>query len=100
MESGARLGVSSRGLGTLKANSQGILEVQKDFRLAAGADIVADPSAPDAWVNGIMENAEWVMDPSGNWRQVAEIVEAVQKMGRKEIEEKALGLFKAYMRKL
>jgi hypothetical protein len=100
MESGARLGVSSRGLGTLKPNSQGILEVQKDFRLAAGADIVADPSAPDAWVNGIMENQEWVLDPSGNWREVATIVESVKKMTKAEIEEQAVALFQAYMRKL
>lgn len=57
---GAQLGVSSRGMGTLKANKQGVQEVQKDFYLATAADIVADPSAPDAFVNGIMEGKEWV----------------------------------------
>ena len=63
IESGARLGVSSRGLGSLKLNKEGINEVQDDFRLATAADIVADPSAPDAWVNGIMEGVEfWYTD--------------------------------------
>jgi len=57
---GAQLGVSSRGMGTLKMNSQGINEVQNDFHIATAADIVADPSAPDAFVNGIMESKEWV----------------------------------------
>lgn len=59
---GATLGVSSRGMGTLKANKDGVQEVQKDFYLATAADIVADPSAPDAFVNGIMEGVEWVWD--------------------------------------
>jgi len=57
---GAQLGVSSRGMGTLKANKKGIQEVQGDFYLATAADIVADPSAPDAFVNGIMEGKEWI----------------------------------------
>lgn len=56
---GAALGVSSRGLGSLKPVN-GVMEVQQDFRLATAADIVADPSAPDAFVNGIMEGVEWV----------------------------------------
>ncbi len=59
---GAKLGVSSRGMGTLKPNKDGVNEVQKDFYLATAADIVADPSAPDAFVNGIMESVEWVWD--------------------------------------
>jgi len=58
---GAQLGVSSRGLGSLKERN-GINEVQDDFMLATAADIVADPSAPDAFVNGIMEGKEWVWD--------------------------------------
>jgi hypothetical protein len=59
LKGGVQLGVSSRGLGTIKENSQGILEVQSDFHLATAADVVADPSAPGAFVNGIMENKEW-----------------------------------------
>ena len=59
IEEGACLGVSSRGMGSLKKNSEGINEVQKDFILSA-VDIVADPSAPDAFVDGIMEGREWI----------------------------------------
>lgn len=62
MESGGQLGVSSRGMGSLKENKNGIMEVQDDFYLATAADIVADPSAPDAFVHGIMEGVEWIWD--------------------------------------
>lgn len=62
MDEGATLGVSSRGMGSLKQGKDGSSEVQGDFYLATAADIVADPSAPDAFVNGIMENKEWVWD--------------------------------------
>ena len=57
---GASLGVSSRGMGSVTQNKQGIMEVQGDFYLATAADIVADPSAPEAFVQGIMEGVEWV----------------------------------------
>lgn len=59
---GVKLGVSSRGMGSLKLNKEGINEVQDDFYLATAADIVADPSAPDAFVNGIMEGVEWIWE--------------------------------------
>jgi len=59
IESGAQLGVSTRGMGSLKLNREGVNEVQDDFHLATAADIVADPSAPDAFVNGIMEGVEY-----------------------------------------
>jgi hypothetical protein len=62
IESGGQLGVSSRGMGSLKENKSGIMEVQDDFYLATAADIVADPSAPDAFVQGIMEGVEWIWD--------------------------------------
>jgi hypothetical protein len=77
VEMGANLGVSSRGTGTLK-NVQGINEVQNDFRLATAADIVTDPSAPDAFVNGIMESVDWVWQEGLGWaaRQVVEAVKA------------------------
>ena len=61
VKEGANLGVSSRGLGTLKPNN-GMMEVQEDFRLATAADIVSDPSAPDAFVQGIMEGVEWIWE--------------------------------------
>jgi hypothetical protein len=59
---GASLGISSRGMGSIKENKNGIMEVQADFHLATAGDIVADPSAPDAFVRGIMEGVEWVWD--------------------------------------
>lgn len=62
MDEGATLGVSSRGMGSLKQGRSGAQEVQDDFYLATAADIVADPSAPDAFVSGIMENKEWIWD--------------------------------------
>ena len=60
MDEGAQLGVSSRGMGSVKQTKGGVGEVQSDFYLATAADIVADPSAPDAFVQGIMEGKEWV----------------------------------------
>jgi hypothetical protein len=70
LESGVRLGVSSRGMGSLKATKTGIMEVQNDFRLATAADIVADPSAPEAFVNGILEGVEFFYDASRDaWHQ-------------------------------
>jgi len=62
IDEGAKLGVSSRGMGSLKPVQDGLQEVQSDFYLATAADIVADPSAPDAFVSGIMEGKEWVWD--------------------------------------
>jgi Kyanoviridae head maturation protease len=97
MESGGRLGVSSRGLGTLKQNSQGIMEVQGDFRLAAAADIVADPSAPNAFVKGIMEGVEFVRDEAG-WRAVEVVKEEARRMTRRKLEEESLRLFRDFLR--
>ena len=62
IKEGAKLGVSSRGLGSMVKRKDGVMEVQKDFMLATPADIVADPSAPDAFVQGVMEGVEWVWD--------------------------------------
>jgi len=67
IDEGASLGVSSRGLGSLKERN-GVNEVQEDFMLATAADIVADPSAPDAYVQGIMENKEWTF-VNGIWQE-------------------------------
>lgn len=103
MECGGKLGVSSRGMGTLKVNKDGINEVQNDFRLATAADIVADPSAPDAWVNGIMESVDWFYDESYGWKGVEiaeETKKVIKKLSIQEIEERKLQLFENYMRKI
>jgi len=62
LKDGVTLGVSSRGIGSLRENTKGYKEVGEDFMLATAADIVADPSAPDAFVQGIMEGKEWIWD--------------------------------------
>lgn len=103
MSSGAKLGVSSRGLGSLKPNSEGIMEVQNDFRLATAADIVSDPSAPGAFVNGIMENVEWIYDPiKGTWleEKVNDIKNQIHKMSKRELEERTLSLFENHIKAL
>tara|TARA_Y100001963_G_scaffold156636_1_gene250743 strand:- start:4704 stop:5354 length:651 start_codon:yes stop_codon:yes gene_type:complete len=100
IDEGAKLGVSSRGMGTLKQNDEGVNEVQKDFMLAA-VDIVADPSAPNAFVNGIMEGAEWVWD-NGILveRQVSEYKREIEEASKQDLEEKALKIFGDFISKL
>jgi len=103
LKSGSNLGVSSRGLGSLKPNKQGIMEVQEDFHLATAADIVADPSAPDAFVKGIMENVDWVFDPVKNtWHEerLHEMKKSIRKMTMNQIEENQLGIFESYIKSL
>ena len=103
LASGACLGVSSRGLGTLKENSSGIMEVQNDFRLSTAADIVADPSAPNAFVKGVKENADWIYDASTDtWYQekLHETKKALNKMSKSKLEESKLRLFESFINKL
>ena len=75
LDEGVMLGVSSRGVGSLKEDRNGVRVVGEDFQLATAADIVADPSAPDAFVNGIMEGKEWVWDGGMLREQLAERTE-------------------------
>ena len=99
IESGAQLGVSTRGMGSLKANGQGINEVQDDFFLATAADIVADPSAPEAFVNGIMEGVEWIWENNMLVAQKAKMqVEAAVKS--RDLEEKKLQIFEKFISSL
>ena len=99
MDEGAKLGVSSRGMGTLK-EKDGVNQVQKDFMLSA-VDIVADPSAPDAFVNGIMEGKQWVWD-NGLMKEV--VIDSYQKMIRSassaELNEAKLNAFKDFLSRL
>lgn len=101
LESGASLGVSTRGVGSLKPHN-GYQLVQDDFKLATAADIVADPSAPDAFVQGIMENVEWFYDGK-NWKMAEashQTKQVLKKLSQREIEDKALELFENYISKL
>lgn len=100
IEGGAQLGVSSRGMGSLK-NVNGVNIVQPDFYLATAADIVADPSAPGAFVQGIMEGKEWVM-VNGIWteQQFEEAKTQIRQASRKEIEAVSLQIFENLLKKL
>ena len=100
IDEGASLGVSSRGLGTLKEKN-GINEVQDDFVLSTAADIVADPSAPDAFVRGIMEHKEWVM-VEGAWmeQEIDAAVRRIKRAGSRELEEEKMAVFSSFMNKL
>jgi hypothetical protein len=100
IKEGASLGVSSRGMGSLKSKN-GINEVQKDFYLATAADIVADPSAPDAFVQGIMEGVDWIMD-GGKWVQsfVEKSQYEIKKSRKSELETTKLRIFEDFLKKI
>jgi hypothetical protein len=101
--SGANLGSSSRGLGSMKPNKQGVMVVQNDFKLATAADIVADPSAPDAFVKGVMENVDWIYDAStDSWYQekLHETRTTLRKMRMDDIEHLKLGIFEGFIASL
>ena len=101
MQEGAQLGVSSRGMGSLKENKDGVMEVQDDFYLATAADIVADPSAPGAFVQGIMENKEWLF-VEGKFVEshIDHAKQQIRKAPRRDIESVGLQLFENFLRKL
>ena len=99
IEEGVRLGVSSRGIGSLKMTREGVNVVGDDFMLATAADIVADPSAPDAFVEGIMEGKEWVWDggilrekyAEKTYKQINTLVD------QKKLDEQKLSLFSDFL---
>ena len=99
LEEGVRLGVSSRGLGSLKERN-GINEVQDDFHLAT-VDIVADPSAPDAFIQGIMESAEWILD-NGVWKpiQIEQAQQAIRKASKADLSTVKLQVFESFLRSI
>ena len=102
IEEGVKLGVSSRGIGSLKMTREGVNVVGDDFMLATAADIVADPSAPDAFVEGIMEGKEWVWDggilrekfAEKTYKQINTLVD------QKQLDEHKLDLFNTFLSNL
>jgi len=101
IDSGVNLGVSSRGMGSLTQTKEGYNLVQDDFRLATAADIVADPSAPGAFVNGIMENKEWLfVDGRFVEADIDSAKKQIKQASRKDLERVALNLFENFIRKL
>ena len=100
IEGGAQIGVSSRGMGSLK-NVNGINVVQDDFHLATAADIVADPSAPNAFVQGIMEGKEWML-VNGIWteQQYSQSKKMIQEASRSDIEKVSLNIWSNFLKNL
>ena len=100
---GARLGVSSRGMGSLKASSgnSNTQEVQSDFQLATAADIVADPSAPDAFVNGVMEGVEWIWDNGViKAQKIEEYKHSIRRAKTHKLQETKLKVFRSFLENL
>jgi len=101
LDGGANLGVSSRALGSLKANNEGVQIVQDDFMLSTAADIVADPSAPDAFVRGIMENVEWVyVDGKYVQRNIEEAKKTIRNTPSRRLKEQSIIEFQKFLSKL
>jgi hypothetical protein len=97
---GVKLGVSSRGMGSLKTNKKGVNEVQGDFVLST-VDIVADPSAPDAFVNGIMEGKEWVWENGVIKEQdIDAMKKTIMNAKMKELDQKKLEVFHKFLQNL
>ena len=99
IDEGASLGVSSRGMGSLKTTKDGSSEVQKDFMLATAADIVADPSAPDAFVRGVMEGKEWMfVDGKFVEQDIDAVKSSITKATRSQLEEAKLFAFAKFLK--
>jgi hypothetical protein len=100
MDEGAKLGVSSRGVGSIEEKN-GANYVKDDFRLSTAADIVADPSAPEAFVRGVMEGREWIFE-NGLLvqREIDEIKETIRKTSSRKLEEQMVSAFKRFINKL
>ena len=102
IDEGVTLGVSSRGVGSLREDRAGVKVVGEDFQLATAADIVADPSAPDAFVNGIMEGKEWVWEGGNLREQLAEKTKRTINtlVDQRRLEEHKLNLFNDFLSNL
>ena len=101
LKDGVCLGVSSRGIGSLRENNKGYKEVGEDFMLATAADIVADPSAPDAFVQGIMEGVEWVWNNGILEQKVISMRGRINTLvDSKQLEEHKLNLFNEFLNSL
>ena len=101
LDGGANLGVSSRAVGTLKENKDGVQIVQDDFTLSTAADIVADPSAPDAFVRGIMEGKEWVF-VNGKFveKHIDEVKRVIRTTSSKNLTEAKVRAFQNFLSKI
>ena len=100
LDEGVKLGVSSRGLGSIKEEN-GVKVVGEDFMLATAADIVADPSAPDAFVNGIMEGKEWVLAGGAiHESKIEQIKKRIDNAAARQLEERKISAFSEFLKNL
>ena len=100
LKGGGRIGTSSRALGSLKMNNEGVNVVQSDFMLSTAGDLVSDPSAPDAWVQGIMEGAEWVYVDGKFERQVDAARKTIMTATSINLEEQKILAFDHFLRSI
>ena len=101
LDGGANLGVSSRALGSLKTGKDGVQIVQDDFMLSTAADIVADPSAPNAFVQGIMEGVEWVfVDGKYEQRNIEGVRNRIKQTPSKQLNEMSIKAFQDFLAKI
>jgi len=98
LDEGAQIGVSTRGLGSVTMGPNGISLVEDDFQLATAADIVADPSAPDAFVQGILESREWILvDGKYTEQDMQKAKRTIDKISSRQLHETCVTLFSEYM---
>jgi hypothetical protein len=100
IKGGGQLGTSSRALGSLKMNNEGINVVQNDFMLSTAGDLVSDPSAPDAWVQGIMESADWVYVDGKFERQVDEARRSIRAAKSNNLDEAKILAFQQFLKSI
>jgi hypothetical protein len=100
LSGGGVLGTSSRALGSLKMNTEGVNVVQNDFILMTAGDLVLDPSGPDCWVNGLMESAEWIYQ-DGKFERIAdEAKRTIRKASSMNLEEQKAIAFANFLRNI
>lgn len=100
LKGGGRIGTSSRALGSLKMNNEGINVVQSDFMLSTAGDLVSDPSAPDAWLSGIMESQEWVFVDGRFERQVEDAKRSIRMASSNQLEEAKILAFQNFLKNI
>jgi len=101
LDGGANLGVSSRAMGSIQTNNEGVAIVQDDFMLSTAADIVADPSAPDAYVQGIMEGKEWIfVDGKFVEKDIEEARRNIRSASIRQLQEAKMRAFQDFLSKI
>jgi len=104
IDDGSQLGISSRGMGSVRENKEGVMEVQEDFMLATAGDIVADPSAPDAFVQGVMEGVDWIYDVAEQTWKAQQSFDQIEDEVRSNIddltEEQKMRIFNRFINSL